>query len=379
MTTTFANALSPTSLGVESLQGTGKKKSSRNVSNNGNDASLGRRDAEGYGGEINQKEFFWDQFLIYMATIIALLTVLDVTLQFFRGGGLSCRLPPKVPSNPSGNETFEPTRDEAAFVNTFCQQSLSRAEYFPLFVLIQGLVLAAPHYLWAALYGGEFDFFFGLVQQLDRLRDSTTGQYRSQNFDIVDKLEKHFPQKWKPLGIFSLYVIKLNIQLLVILSAIIINGTVFQTKYFAFSFTCPQDFDPESPLPYNVTCVFASFRLHQTIQIINYLLLFLGLLAAASALVWCFTRHSIALGFRDITLFAFSSCLRPEEYVHSSYLKPRIHNDLDFLLLRLFQADSGYGKVFKDIQVIHEATAIHQQLLLLTGAEGIEKGSRKRP
>ena len=69
-------------------------------------------------GVIQPKEFFWDQFLIYIATIVALLTVLDVTLQFFRGGGLMCRLPGTFVGED--NKTVVVTRDETAFVNTFC-------------------------------------------------------------------------------------------------------------------------------------------------------------------------------------------------------------------------------------------------------------------
>ena len=309
-------------------------------------------------GAIQPKEFFWDQFLIYVSTIVALLTVLDVTLQFFRGGGLMCRLPSTVVAYD--NETSEVTRDEAAYVNTFCQQSLSLAEYYPLFVLIQGLVLAAPQYLWVSLFVGQFDFFFGLVRQLDRLRSSETGEYRTKNFEIVSKLEKQFPRKWKWVGIFSLYIIKLLLQLLVVLSSLVINATLFQEQHFEFSFYCPKDLDPASPpigwwLPYQVSCAFTSFRLHLQLRKVDSFLLCLAFLAIMYGLFWCAKRHVNALGFQEAALFAFSSCLHPGEYVEEPFLKkpltPAIRNDLDFLLMRLFRADSGHGLVFKDIQV----------------------------
>ena len=308
-------------------------------------------------GPIQPKEFFWDQFLIYISTIVALLTVLDITLQFFRGGGLVCRLPSTV---LVGNVTAEVTRDEATYVNTFCQQSLSIAEYYPLFVLIQGLVLAAPQYLWASLFVGQFDFFFGLVKQLDRLRSSETGEYQTKNFEIVNKLEKQFPRKWKWISIFSFYIAKLILQLLVVLTSLVINGTVFQTKHFDFSFDCPKHLNTTSPpkgwwLPFQVTCVFSSFRLHLQLQKVDYFLLCLAIVAIVYGLFWCAKRHVNALGFREAALFAFSSCLRPSEYVEEHFfktlLKPGVRNDLDFLLMRLFRADSGHGLVFKDIQV----------------------------
>ena len=354
----IASPLSPTALALDTFTKT--KSEGENGKGEGGESAGGGGDVEGGKANIEQKEFFWDQFLVYMATIIALLTVLDITLQLFRGGGLVCRLPARVPLDSEENETVTPTRDDATFVNTFCQQSLSLAEHYPLFVLIQGLLLAAPQYLWASLFGGQFDFFFGLVRQLDRLRSSELGQYRPQNFEIVDKLEKHFVRKWTFMSIFSLYVIKLCLQLLAIVLSFLFNGVVFQRRVFDFSFKCPRDFDPDSPpegwwLPFQVACTFSSFRLYSKLQIVNYLLLSLAFCTVIYALIWCFKRHINALGYRDIALFAFSSCLRPEAYVHSklwkSPLEPRIHNDLDFLLLRLFRADSGYGNVFKDIQV----------------------------
>ena len=331
--------------------------------NEGDSSDMGGSEGKGSDAEegtssIEPKEFFWDQFLVYISTIIALLTVLDVTLQFFRGGGLACRLPSSFVGED--NATVEITRDQVVFVNTFCQQSLSLAEYYPLFVLIQGLVLAAPQYLWAALFVGQFDVFFGLVRQLDRLRSSKTGDYREKNFDIVNKLDKQFPREWKWMGIFSLYIVKLLIQLLVVLVALIINGAVFQQKYFAFIFDCPEDFDPANPpkgwwLPFDVSCVFSSFRLHLQLQNINYFLLVLALGPIVYRLVWCGKRHVNALGYQEIAKFAFSSCLSSDEYVNEhffkSLLKPGICNDLDFLLLRLFRADAGQGQVFKNIQV----------------------------
>lgn len=309
-------------------------------------------------GPIQQKEFFWDQFLVYVSTIIALLTVLDVTLQFFRGGGLVCRVPSSVEKD---NVTSEITRDEVAYINTFCQQSLTRAEYYPFFVLIQGLLVAAPQYLWSALFVGQFDFFFGLVQQLDRLRSRETGEYRGKNFEIVKKLEKQFPRKRKWVGIFMFYILKLCAQLVVVTIALIVNGAVFQDRYFNFSFDCPENLNPPPNgwcWSIKVSCVFSSFRLHRQLRGINLFLLCLAFVVIVYGLWWCAKRHVNALGFEDAALFAFSSCLRPNEYVEEKFFhdryspfNPRIKNDLDFLLMRLFRADSGHGLVFKDIQV----------------------------
>ena len=140
---------------------------------------------EGSDVSIQPKDFFWDQAIKYLSSIMALLTVLDVTLQFFRGGGPICMVPGTIEGRD--NVTLEVTRDQVAYINTLCQRSLSRAEYYPFFVLIQGVVLVAPHFIWEALFLDQFDFFFSIVRQLDRLRSRDTGKYREKNFDIIKK------------------------------------------------------------------------------------------------------------------------------------------------------------------------------------------------
>ena len=331
---------------------------------------------EAENNSIQPKDFFWDQFLTYLATAIALLTLLDITRQFFHGaGGPLC----SVPSNLLGNNGDATARDQVAYVNTYCLQSLSLSEYYPVFILLQGILLVAPHYLWSALFGGQFDFFFELVRQLDRLRDSDTGEYRPRNFEIVKKLEKEFPKrKWNQFGIFQLYMIKLTLQLIVALGSLLLNPSLFPQQSFAFSFECPSNLNtdymassgsnpnlnttyvlpPGWSLPSSVQCVYPSFRIFSKVQIANYVLLILAVVIAGCGLFWCFKRHTNALGYKEIALFAFTSCLRPDDYVYEHFVKqpfsPRIKNDLDFLLTRLFRADSGHGQVFKDLQVYKE-------------------------
>ncbi len=324
---------------------------------------------------IELKDFFWDQFLIYVSTGIALLTVLDASIQFFRSSGLQCYIPMDVLPQ-------EFTRDNAAFVNTFCLSSLSWSEYYTVFILIQGIIVVAPHYLWSSVFSGRFDFFVDLVKQIDRLRDSDTGDFRPKNIDIVKKLEQEFPEKWKWMGIFVLYIVKLLAQFLVIVVSLVVNILVFPEESFAFVFPCPRDFNGSTDqvegwlFPIAVSCSYPSFRVLSKIQISNYVLLVLALGSVVYGILWCFKRHSSSLGYKDVAKFSFSACLAPEEYVCESLLKnpfhSRIRNDLDFLVMRLFRADSGHGRVFKDIQVSKEIknqiTEDHVKLHLLHDA-----------
>ncbi len=324
---------------------------------------------------IQLKEFFWDQFLIYVASAIALLTLLDLSVQFFRSSsGLQCFLPTEAAS-------VDTTRDQATYVNTFCLNELTRNEYYSIFIIVQGILIVAPHFIWAAVFVGRFEFFVDLVKQLDRLRDSNTGEYRPKNFDIVKKLETEFPYKVKFAGIFVLYVTKLFLQVFILLVAIILNATLFRQSDFKFVFDCPSNFVNGSrgkiagwSLPYSVECAYPPFRMLKNIQWANYVLLILGLIGGVCGIIWCFKRHPSSLGYKDVARFAFSSGLPPNEHVYKSFFKqpltPRISNDLDFLVMRLFRADSGHGRVFKDIQIYKELNRLSnkykERLLLFT-------------
>ena len=327
--------------------------------------------------EIIPKEFFWDQLVTYIATAIALLTLVDTTVQFFRStGGLLCYIPEEFIQGE--------TRDQAAYVNNFCQESLSTSEYYSVFILIQGIVIVAPHYLWSSIFSGQFDFFFDLVRQIDRLRDSKTGEYRTKNFEILKKLENEFPERKKLFGMFILYGMKLALQFVIIVVSLVVNIAIFPGTYFQFVFDCPAELADNGSsnssqlyrgwnLPGQVQCIYSSFRILSKVQYADYLLLVLALGAVGYGLFWCFKRHTSGLGYREIATFAFTSCLSPAEFVfrRSFLLPPRVENDLDFLLMRLFRADPGHGRVFKDLQVDKELTRLvseDHELLHLTSS-----------
>lgn len=335
------------------------------------DAGSGKKeekDSDGGSGEkdIQPKDFIWDQFLKYLATAIALLTALDVTVQFLRGGGLNCFVPdPTESTDDNGTTQLQSTRDQAAYVNTFCFESITLNEYYPVFILIQGLFLVAPNYLWVSLFGGQFDFFFGLVKQLDRLRSRKTGEYKPKNLEIVHKLEAEFSEEWRWFGMFPLYIVKLLSQLCLAIAAIILNASLFPQSDFSFVFNCPRGFAGENAsrpdgwtLDFQVKCVYPSFRILSKLQLADYLLLVLFTLTVLYGLIWCAKRHKNALGYKEVALFAFTSSLCPDVHVFPELWKqpftPGIRSDLDFLLMRLFRTDSGHGQVFRDILVDKE-------------------------
>lgn len=349
----------------------------------------GKAGGEDEPNSIEPKEYFWDQFLKYISSAILALTVLNVSVEFLRGGGVVCFPPPDsrylVDAEP-GEKDYEFGRSHADYVNNYCARSVPVTEYFPIYILVHGLLLIAPHYVWGALFKGDFDSFFAIVEKFDRLRDNRTGEYDARNFDRVLKLELEYGGKNNK--IFSSYVVKLFLQLLVCIGSIIFSQKFFIN--FSFSFICPDDFDegipPNWPLNASVPCVYTSLRLLSLVRYADYILIVAAALLIVWGLVWSFVRHTVQLGYAEVAKFAFQSCLTPDSFAFPHILSwpaypsrsgctfryprisldnlvsPRIKNDLDFLLLRLFRADASHGKVFKDIQV-------HKELKSLLGRD----------
>ena len=347
---------------------------------------------------IEPKDFFWDQFLKYISSAILALTILNITVQFFRDGGVFCFHPSdtiSLLSSSSGRDSlavYEFARDQASFLNSYCRGSIPNTEYFPLYILIHGLLLLLPHYIWSSICKGDFDSFFSIAGRMDRLRDSEIGEYSEENYDRVKKLEKEYggTNKW----MFRDYYIKLLAQLLVCVGSILFSALYLND--FSYTFNCPRMLEEDGvvpdewPLNITVPCVYTTLRILGVVRYADFALTGGATILALYGIIWCFIRHK-DLGYREAAEFAFQSGLKPETYapppifhlkgnrfygiLRENYemkwvkgiiwlftrqkvllrLKhcwaPRIKNNLDLLVLLLFKADAGRGKVFKDIQV----------------------------
>lgn len=302
---------------------------------------------------LKAKDFYWDQMVTVLASAILGLTVLDIAVEFFRGFGVQCFTPATINADSSPPGDF--TRDQAAYINSYCYQSLPPTEYYPVFIVVHGLAIVAPHYLWLALFGGYFDFFFDLTKDLNRLRNIKTGAYDARDFEIVKKLEKEYTNR---LAYYS-YILKLVAQLLIAIFSLLFAAFFFSD--FSPNFNCPNGGISENstsswPLSVTVTCVYTSLRFLSVIHIVDCILTGLSVLVVVFGLLWCLLGHTSELGHRHVAHFVVGSCFLPEHYVpaHSFAFTPRIKSDLDFLVMRLFRTDSGHGQVFKEIQVQRE-------------------------
>ena len=213
------------------------------------------------------------------------------------------------------------TRSQSEYLNSFCSESVPNSEFFSIFVIVQGVLLVAPHFIWGAVFKGDFDSFFAVTEKLDRLRDPDTGVYDSKNFDRVEKLELEFGRKRK--RIFACYILKLLLQLGVCVGTILFSEYFFED--FLFSFPCPrgikndEGFPDNWPLNTTVPCVFVTLRVLNLVRYGDYFLIGLAMALIIMGLGWCAIRHSKELGHMDIAKFVFQSCLPTFSLIHSRF------------------------------------------------------------
>ena len=332
---------------------------------------------------LTPKDFFWDQMITVLVSAILGLTLLDIIAEFFSATGLQCYTPYNV-EIPDANDF---TRDRAAYVISYCHQKLPRGEFFTVFLLAHGIAIIAPHFLWSSLFGGKFDHFFGLVRELNRLRNLKTGQYDAKNFEIVRKLEKEYRQNM----IYRGYKGKLFMQLLFSLTSFLLGVFFFGNDSFLSTFCCPnrcEDINatlPDDwPLETSLRCV---YPLRYLFVLRNLDVALVG--AAIMVLIYgllsmCMFRYPTELGYGIIANFVNKSCLTADDYVTKPWLRqfpklsPKICNDVEFLLMKVFHTDAGIGKVFKEILIQREINQLNREMSELLQMFIVSEGVTRR-
>ena len=307
-----------------------------------------------------RKEFQWDDIVKWLVGGIFGLTLLNLSTDFFRDYSVTCYAP---------NVT---TRDYVAYINNYCYSSLPRTEYFTLFIIVHGFLIIGPHILWKTAFQSNYNFFFDLVSSLDRLRESKNGEFSDKNYKIVTRLEtelaKTIPVKlWRVFHlppIYTGYLVKLVVQLLTASGSVVFSLSFFVN--FSEMFTCPTASQEDEiinnpkkwPLAETVTCVYPSLRFLSLLRYGDLILLAAIILALLYGFFWTVLRHPTELGSKRVAEFSSQSNLHQDIYRPCQFWKgpltPRIESDIDFLLLSLFQASSGQGVTFKQLQVSQE-------------------------
>ena len=295
------------------------------------------------------KDLFWDQLITFATTAMIALTLLDI-LSSFRGDTVQCMTP--------GNYT----RDQGAFVNSYCTQYTPPTDFFPFYLVAQATLIFGVHFLWYSWFSGKFRYFLALAKSLDRHRESKTGDYSLRNFvvsrDLLDSFENS-------KMIFLLYLCKLSLQL--VFSATAISFSFIDSLFGRFDapFVCPGN-STEIPTTwpigsYRIPCVLTSLVLLVAVRWLNVILLCGIVLAVLYGFMWCLWDHKSRLNWAMVARFCFDSGLPPSSYVPKDFrlrysnpryiCKYRMRNDFDFLFLKLFREDAGHAQVLREVLI----------------------------
>jgi len=292
---------------------------------------------------LEQKLFFWDSILFYLATAILGLSVSNVVVDFLRPepNAVSCFTP------------FNYTRGQTDHVNNYCNEFLPSSENFSLALVTHGVLLLIPQYLWKAYFSARIDFFFSHAAKLETLRERNTGEYPNRNFNVVDYMHREFQER---RDILVGYVVKLLSQFFIIVCSLAISSVLF-TK-FSIAFDCFY-FEVTGSDRLMTRCSYSKLRFVSILRWIDYGLLGLSILAVSYGLWWCLLRSHPELGHQDTSQFCYDSCINSKHYKAKSWY--RLKNDLHFLLVSLFATNAGLGRVFKSVQIAddisHELSA----------------------
>ena len=126
---------------------------------------------------------------------------------------------------------------------------------------------------------------------------------------------------------------------------------------FGTDITCPSEDMPPDETFGRIRCVYGRLYFLSFIQVANLVLLGLGLAAIGVGILMMFFKpHIEALGFEEQAEFTYNAGIHHSHYQpKTTYYLPfspfHIKTDLDFMLVRLFASDTGYGKIYKDVQV----------------------------
>ena len=314
-------------------------------------------------------DLFWDQLIKYAASGMLILAAFDI-VSSFTSDGVKCLTPDSY------------TRDQSAFINSYCSEHTPTTDYFLFYLLAQAILIAGPQLFWQWWFSGRLSFFVALASSLDRHRDSKTGEFASENFVIAKQLLNAFHRK-RYMVFF--YFMKLILQLFIILAAAGISSGFF-TDYNTI-FSCPRQWDITTnrtwPLPSELNCSYSVLRSYQAAWITNYVLLALALACTVYGLGWCLVSHGSKLNWMEAARFALESGISQNYYHSRGFLHElrrcqisldyHIKNDLDFLLLKLFPQDVGRANVLRELLmgtfVRKELDAILQRLNLLRESE----------
>ena len=200
--------------------------------------------------------------------------------------------------------------------------------------------------------------------RLKRLRDKRTGSYDVDTARVV----RHLCEKYKGKHVlYKSYMAKIILQMvfcstfLILMCVLYQGGAEFQRDFVCYqvgslysqhvnvNFTSSN----ERFKPFDADCTYTTAEAFQPVWIINIVLLSAGVIASTIAVIWLLMSHWAELDPKGRSDFYYNMGMNTGDYhPQTSYKRiKRIRNNLDFLVMMLFNLDRGQGESFYDVQV----------------------------
>lgn len=316
------------------------------------------------GGGIVRLDFVGDKVVIYLMFLAGILGVIE---NFISGTTTACFVPDNV------------TPRQGEYVNIFCSQLLPNIANLPYFVVLRGVIVLVPHYVWVLWHEGYFRYFLRAASQLDVCRDPETGRYYDTSVQRVKYLKEKYQSTRNsnsccscscPPPLHVTYCLKLALQgTLLIVFAVLASIPYYNDfKFYCFSVSSPVDtrqcsnisLSPQYfPLQSSVRCATFSFLFTCIPSIVDLVIVIIAGLALALQLVYvlCLPKFKISLnGVEDAAQFSFQSSLPHDYWINNSYCqwyRYLLHpwKNFEFMLFILYRSSSGDSDLLRNMLI----------------------------
>ena len=310
--------------------------------------------------KVTPREFFWDRIAVLFGSLLLGLAAINIFTELLRGDtGVVCDL-----------TDYDNLSDATVqYILTLCSQHLPLTQYIPVYNVLQGLLILLPHFLWKGVFTSDIEHFLSLSNSLKLMPNLSSGNYPRKNKVIIERLQLNY-SVYNRNDVFFWYKVKLVLQTVTSVVGILLIIIPQAVYSFGNAFSCPSDVSLSAwPLPKVVTCIIQSTRLIELILIFDVVLLIVLVPIIVLGICWCFTRHPSQLEHKEVAAFSYVSGIshsfavsKPKfnklrhdlwsspggrwQVLKKRFFIPRIKTDFDFLVMLLFNFDSGLGGVF---------------------------------
>ena len=286
------------------------------------------------------REFFWDGVVLFATFGIIGLSAVNTVFQFVQDNKLACKVTDSAAASAGAS---------TAYIDNYCYGDLPYIQYIPVFNVVIGTLIAAPHFLWLNLAAKKFALFFTLATTLNLVPNPNTGTWNPVNNVIVQRVESVYDRD--EYSILIGYFLKLITQMFLSVIGLFVVIVVFAGG--SVNFYCPKKFSNSTipdfwPLNHPVECTYGTLQQLMFLRWID--VMFLGVIIIALILGFInglFPRQSMEY-LRGVAKFRLQSTL-PSKY-GSFTLRPMIKTDLDFLMSQLLRGGGDMAYCFLEIQ-----------------------------